>query len=99
MSGDDCQGIVEYCSGLPAVRKDMPRKPLTSVSRIILLLGKGASPFSCFRRGRVWAEPRERVKGLAPCGFLGRSPKPSESLLVYESYNRLELILRNWNLP
>ena len=35
--------------------------------------------------GRVWAEPRERVKGCDPCGFLGKRPEPSERHL-YGTY-------------
>ena len=39
-----------------------------------------ASAFPCHRRGRVWAAPRKRVKGLVPCGFLGQRPEPPEGL-------------------
>ena len=57
------------------------KSPLTKGSRIILLQReRGSCAFPCFRRGRVWAEPRIRVKGRVPCGFLGQRPKPSESL-------------------
>ena len=56
------------------------KSPLTKGSRIILLQReRGSCAFPCFRRGRVWAEPRIRVKGRVPCGFLGQRPKPSES--------------------
>ena len=66
----------------------MPRKPLDKrFTDYPLAKERGKCAFPCFRRGRVWAEPRIWVKGRVPCGFSGQRPEPSESLPIPISTN------------
>ena len=70
-------------TGTGVAGEDMPRKSLDiRFTDHPVSAEKKQCFFSCFRRGRVWAEPANRVKGRVPCGFLGQRPKPSESFLV-----------------
>ena len=76
-SGTVVRKTVEYRS---TKCEDMPRKPLDIRLRIILFSRKGASaPFSCLPARTGPGRARNRVKGLAPCGFSGQRPEPSES--------------------
>ena len=73
--------------------------PLTKGSRIILFFGKGAMRLSLPPARTGVGGAHQWVKGLVPCGFLGRSPKAllfSYNLANYKTHSSLFLLHRSF---